>query len=213
MNSQNFICGASRSLLGNVSPNLRALYLTEEKNSMILQFYYDKEPSEDEWELANLTDTEFLSYFPDVQTDFCVKNILYPMKIPNEGSCIYYRYEEGGRAISYGDSWNIKTFVSVDNGSLICGGSQSLLGHVTPNLRGVYIAKENKVLSLTFYYDKEPTKIECQLANLAGSQLVSYFPNIQTDLRVKNLPYPSRIKIPDEAICIYFRFEEYPNPK
>ncbi|MBA3957036.1 MAG: hypothetical protein H0X51_01385 [Parachlamydiaceae bacterium] len=88
------ICTVSHALLGRVTPNLRAVYITFEKETIVLTFYFDKQPTEDEWELANLADTDFISDFPDVVSDFRVVTVAYPMEIPNQGFCIYHRYED-----------------------------------------------------------------------------------------------------------------------
>jgi hypothetical protein len=57
-------------------------------------FYYDIHPTEDEMELASLTDTEFISDFPDDNTDCKVITLPYPTPIPKNGLCVYKRYEE-----------------------------------------------------------------------------------------------------------------------
>ncbi|ADI39213.1 hypothetical protein wcw_1874 [Waddlia chondrophila WSU 86-1044] len=47
----------------------------------------------DEQELASLADTEFISDFPDDDTEFEIRAISYPQKIPQKGICVYLRYE------------------------------------------------------------------------------------------------------------------------
>jgi len=94
MKNSDLICSVSHALLGRVTPNLRAVYITFENEIIVLTFYYDKEPTEDEFELANLADTDFISDLPDSESDFRVRTTPYPMKIPNQGFCIYHRYED-----------------------------------------------------------------------------------------------------------------------
>jgi hypothetical protein len=85
-----------RALIGNVTPNLRAVYVDLEEELITLLFYYNDPLSEDEEELASLTDTEFISDFPspEYKTDCKVHVIPYPQKIEKKGYCVYRRYEK-----------------------------------------------------------------------------------------------------------------------
>jgi len=83
-----------RALLGNVTPNLRAVYAFIEDDTYGIIFYYDQPLSEDEEELASLTDTEFLADFPDDKTTCDIQVIPYPKAIPKKGYCVYQRYEK-----------------------------------------------------------------------------------------------------------------------
>jgi hypothetical protein len=90
-------CTIQRSMLGNVTPNLRAVYVVfENKHSFELNFYYDKPFSEDEKEFASLVDTDILSDFPSpvYKTGFNTMSISWPNKIPDNGYCIYRRFEK-----------------------------------------------------------------------------------------------------------------------
>lgn len=87
-------CSIQRALLGNVTPNLRAVYVFIEGENYGIIFYYDKPLSEEEEELASLTDTEFISDFPDYETSSSIEVIPYPKPIPQRGFCVYERYEK-----------------------------------------------------------------------------------------------------------------------
>lgn len=89
-----FFRSIQQALLGNVTPNLRAVYAFIEGEAYGIIFYYDQPLSEDEEELASLTDTEFISAFPDYETSCTVEVIPYPQKIPQKGYCVYERYEK-----------------------------------------------------------------------------------------------------------------------
>lgn len=93
----NVFCSIQRALLGHVTANLRAVYVIvdEELESYNLFFYYDKPLSEDEEELASLTDTEFIADLPYTQNQTnCIIEVLpYPQRIINKGWCVYERYE------------------------------------------------------------------------------------------------------------------------
>lgn len=88
---QSIVCSLQRALLGNVTENLRAVNVII-KERVVLMFYYDSLPSEEEEELASLTDTGFLSDFPELPNDFKIIHLPYPAKIP-EGLMIFQRYE------------------------------------------------------------------------------------------------------------------------
>jgi hypothetical protein len=94
MDNSNLICSVSHALLGRVTPNLRAVYITFEDEVTVLTFYYDKDLTEKESELTNLADTDFICSFPeDFQSDFRTNIIPFPSRIPNNGLCIYHRFE------------------------------------------------------------------------------------------------------------------------
>lgn len=92
----NVFCSLQRALLGNVTPNLRAVYIRLENETYGLVFFYDKKLSEDEEELTSLVDTEFIADFPspDYKTSCTIEVLPYPIQIPKQGYCVYERYEK-----------------------------------------------------------------------------------------------------------------------
>lgn len=91
----NVMCSLQRALIGNVTPNLRAVYIRFENEIYELVFFYDKALSEEEEELASLTDTEFIADFPSTDKTNCTIEVLpYPKQIPKQGRCVYMRYEK-----------------------------------------------------------------------------------------------------------------------
>jgi len=95
--ANNIFGSIQRGLLGNVTPNLRAVYVQiENETTFHLLFYYNNPPTEDEQELASLVDTEVLADFPSpfFKTDFSVLTLSYPNPIPDVGFCMFYRYEK-----------------------------------------------------------------------------------------------------------------------
>lgn len=85
-----------RALIGNVTPNLRAVYVKLIDDCIKLIFYYDHPPSEKEQELADFADTEFIADYPrpDYKTDFEIITLPFPHMIPKQDVCIYKRYEQ-----------------------------------------------------------------------------------------------------------------------
>lgn len=91
------LCSIQGCLRGNVTPNLRAVYVRIiQEYEFELTFYYDLKPSEEEEELASLADTEFISDFPppECTTHCSVKVLPYPERIKQDGYCVYERYEK-----------------------------------------------------------------------------------------------------------------------
>lgn len=82
------------ALLGHITSNLRAVSVESRENELKTLFYYDNPPSEDERELANLVDTEFISDFPaSTKTNFEIIHLPHTQRIPNQGLLVYLRYE------------------------------------------------------------------------------------------------------------------------
>ena len=94
MNQGFILCSIQCALLDHVTPNLRAVYVILDNDIKTLVFYYEQPLSEEEEELASLTDTEFISDFPaDERIDCKVIVLPYPEIIPKVGLCAYRRYE------------------------------------------------------------------------------------------------------------------------
>lgn len=82
------------ALLGNITPNLRAVSVECEENKIKIIFYYQTPPSEEEQELASLADTEFISDFPPTfNTNFQIIHLPKSQAIPKRGFLVYLRYE------------------------------------------------------------------------------------------------------------------------
>lgn len=82
------------ALLDHITPNLRAVSVTCKEKEIKLFFYYDNDPSEEERELANLSDTEFISDIPvSIRTDFEIVHLPQPLPVPRQGMLVYMRYE------------------------------------------------------------------------------------------------------------------------
>lgn len=96
MNNLEILCSIQRALIGHVTSNLRAAYVSINRNIFYLTFYYDNPASDEEEELSSLVHTEFVSDFPapDFQTDFAIYTFPYPKIIPDNGQCVYKRFEK-----------------------------------------------------------------------------------------------------------------------
>ncbi len=111
-----------RALLGRVTPNLRAVHINIDNEQIILSFYYDKSPSEEEIELSSLADTDFISDFPgpEFKTDCKVLVVPYPQMLPGAQFYAYQRFEPCFEEILLSDNVpneeTIRVFKETDDG-------------------------------------------------------------------------------------------------
>lgn len=84
---------------------------------------------------------------------------------------------------------------------------RALIGHVTPNLRSVYLDVDDSLITLVFFYDKPPSEDEMELASLADTEFISDYPSpeYRTECKIFTLPYPENF--PKHGLCVYKRYE------
>lgn len=213
-------CSVQRALIGYITSNLRSVCVNIDENEKItLIFYYNEEPSEDERELASLTDTEFISDFslPEFDTDAKVLVLPYPKPIPKSTAMIYKKYE-GNVSVSLTEKF-INFFSKKDKqnqvnledetvyqGKLICTIQDALLGKITENLRSISEDNADDTVFFTFYYDKEPSEKEKELFLLTEQQFKNAF-KIKVQFKICSFSYPKRIPLPNKRV-IYERYED-----
>ncbi|MCB9479509.1 MAG: hypothetical protein H6683_07475 [Deltaproteobacteria bacterium] len=82
------------ALLGEISNNLRAVLIAATNSKVIVDFYYDGEISEDDWESARYVTTEIVANFDRVVgIDTNIHRLDEPIPIPQHGYCVYMRKE------------------------------------------------------------------------------------------------------------------------
>lgn len=84
-----------RALLGNVTPNIRAVIAELSGKNISLLFYFEGEVDDDDEELASVIETEIIADFDDDFTvDTTVQRLDYPQRIKNtKGLLVYLRKE------------------------------------------------------------------------------------------------------------------------
>lgn len=84
---------------------------------------------------------------------------------------------------------------------------RSLWGIVTPNLRKVSVQEKDRIISLYFYYDQEPSEEEIDLSEDAVTEVIADFAETFTISSKRILiAYPEKIIF--EGYLIYSRFEK-----
>lgn len=89
-------CALQVALLGSVTSNLRAVSATLKENDFLINFYYDKDPDDQEIDLSEIVSTEVISAFVQATAEVVRTVIPAPEKIPliENGIWVYFRYEE-----------------------------------------------------------------------------------------------------------------------
>lgn len=87
------------ALLGYVHPNLRAVYVDTDEDTVSVNFYYDGPITEANEEAVECTLTEIISDYPpnkldQIQFNYGPHRIDAPTPPPSKGHCVYFRYEE-----------------------------------------------------------------------------------------------------------------------
>ncbi|NCP18081.1 MAG: hypothetical protein GW855_02835 [Erythrobacter sp.] len=59
------ICSVTRALWGEVGPNLRRVLAKDVDNQILLHFFFDGEPSDEDLESASVSAAEVISDYPD----------------------------------------------------------------------------------------------------------------------------------------------------
>jgi len=96
MSVTNLALNGYASLLWNITPNVRKVYVSAYDHVLSLHFFYNENPSELEVELSELAATDLISRYPSPFVVDCKRKVIaYPEKFIHEGAhLIYARYEE-----------------------------------------------------------------------------------------------------------------------
>ena len=86
-------CSLQVALLGIITNNLRGVITSSSENKIDIFFYYEKEPSEEEKEDAEVVATEVSCDFIDVIVD--VHKIVFPKfnRLPETGLWVFHKKE------------------------------------------------------------------------------------------------------------------------
>lgn len=83
----------------------------------------------------------------------------------------------------------------------------ALLGHITTNLRALYIEYKDIHITLNFIYYENPNEDELELANLVHSEFYADFPFSKFSIDFEVLIIPISKQIPKRGFFVYLRFE------
>ncbi|MBS1910962.1 MAG: hypothetical protein JST22_03155 [Bacteroidetes bacterium] len=83
-----------QALLGEISPNLRAVTVVFDETSIHLDCYYDGNADDDDQESMSSVETEVTAMFPESQrVTHQIHRLDYPALIPKDRTWAYYRKE------------------------------------------------------------------------------------------------------------------------
>jgi hypothetical protein len=183
------------ALLGEVTPELRAVILDLDQDNVLLHayFYHDGEASEKHLDIWSCVISEgSVDLEPEFLTKAKIEQLDYPQEIPSKGYFAYLRKEERGLQLKK----NSLSKLEIKEMSLayaMLAVQHALLGVVTPELRAVIVDfdKEKILLYIHFYYDKEVSKSLIDLWLTAIAEIRTDFaPNSLLDHGVERVDYP-----------------------
>jgi hypothetical protein len=201
---------SQKALLVAVTNNLRAVTVSILPQELILNFYYENAPSEQEIILCEKVFKKVCSDFYDIFVKIQTIVLSQPIPIPikKRDQWVYHRYE--GNPFFF----KIKTFFKdVSIAYLRCASQFALLGSVTNNLRAVSIAIQGKDLILNFYYSKSlennlDSIYQANLAEMAYYDVILRFAGVGGTLNRFIIPETENILLQNGAIWVYKRYEK-----
>lgn len=199
-------CVSQVALLGAITSNLRAVTVAMLDKELMLNFYYENEPTENEIDLSQVASTEVLSDFSNVMVR--EQQIILPqperISLKDEDILVYHRYE--GHSLAEAQALFKETSIS----SIRIASQNALLGAVTNNLRSVSISFIKNKFTLYFYYDRAPSEKEEDLSKQVIEKTIACFEKITGEIKRFVIPEPEKIPLQNDVISVYWRYEEYP---
>jgi len=199
-------CNLQVALLGAVTSNLRAVTVTLLEKKLVLNFYYENEPTENEIDLAQVASTDVLSGFTiliSVEEQQIVLPQSESIPLKNKDLLVYHRYE-GHFLDKTTTFFKNTTFATINMASQI-----ALLGNVTSNLRAVLVDLIEKNLTFYFYYDEEISQEEVKLSEVVMHDAILCFEDLTGNVKRFVVPEPEKKSFLDNGSSVYWRYEEY----
>ncbi len=85
------------ALLGEITPNMRAVYVDWDEETIHLYFVFDGEFTDEEQEEVSCIETEVISQMPDDMYELHCMQKDAPLPIDCPGRCVYKRKEPVGK--------------------------------------------------------------------------------------------------------------------
>src|SRR5574338_1498075 len=130
------LISAWRSIVTEITPNMRAIYIDWDEETIHHYFFFDGEFTEEEEEDARCIETEVtaqISYLFMCELH-CIR-LDYPAPVVCPGICIYKRKEANSSHHEFHTLVERKIDTSDRKWSIVLSGLEALIGSVTPNLR------------------------------------------------------------------------------
>lgn len=105
--------------------------------------------------------------------------------------------------------------IGVTRENLMLSANIALVGEIRPNMRRIYVdyKKEDNKIMLYFFYDTLPTEedLNYDVEGVIITEMSCFFSDdVEWGCKSYVVPYPQRIEHPSD-ICVYGRYEKYPN--
>jgi hypothetical protein len=210
-NQLHILLSVQGALLDHVSPLLRAVTVDfDKKNSLlILHFFYDGEVTNKLYDLASCACVEAdPGVFPYTLNDEITTRLNYPEPIPTKGRIVYLRKEPTPTIYKQKSALLFGEPTTPLPALLLLAMLDSLLGKITPELRQVNIAANQKTKNLAFYffYDGEISKETFDLANSAIDEAIHSFIDYSINRSILRLDFPEKIPSIGDRVP-YARYE------
>jgi hypothetical protein len=195
MGEINTVLSLNRGLWLEVSPALRAAQIKWDHKTLILNFYYNGEISDEDWESAECVSTEVISEFPEYELEINIVRLDEPQPIPLNGILVYHRKETPKiRRHFYQASQTMS-----ERARIMLAVISALQGEIFPSLRQVSMDWDSNKIDLYFYSDGDSEKLSL---NDMKSLLINQFPEKRIEIHCIRWDYPQ--KLPQKAKEIVF---------
>ncbi len=213
-----------RALFREITPNMRAIYLGFENNTMKVLYIFDGEISDDDQNNFSCIDTEIVADFPWYQIDEkCIRIDRTKAFIIDRDK----RGVDGAYELIYRpkEELDFDNCVEIDTTKLefyknpfeyrikdeICNNPktnneiiieiepyfyEALLGKITPNIRAMYLGFENNTIKILYVFDGEISDEDKNNFSCVDAEVLAYFPCYKMEEKCIRVDRP-RICFPD----------------
>lgn len=209
------ILSLKRALGQEIFPQLRSAQIRYDEQFVYLYFFYDREITDDDYESMSCAETEssvdFMSY--RFLTEYT--RLDYESPIPLRGDVIYLRKEpfHPGQLtkedIEYPNTPNLELSLEIRlRIKVVLAFLHALLGEITFNIREVIAYCDMDHITGYFYYDREISEEDHQIAESVMKEIHKKFPDYVCSAEAIRCDFPERTPS-GKGEAIYVR-REYP---
>ena len=213
----------SVAMHGEISPPLRAVFVSYGQANIHFDGYFDGEVSDDDRDSMSSVETELIAgHSPIHRITHTVRRIDCPQPLPREGFCAYARREPGERL--KGDVAavleRVAGSIEVMNGREIQRSAtvriaiqEAVIGGIGPQFRELGVLFGDTSIHLDCYFDGEISDEDRDSMARVKVELATAFPNNHRITHaVHRIDYPNHISIRESAWSLFGRREYIVEP-